>query len=87
MKIQNYRMNGLDLYQKQVEKQQQTKQTAQKEDKVEISKEAKQLQKASGTEQERHEKIESIKKQIESGTYTIDPNEIAKSMIRFFRKQ
>lgn len=87
MKIQNYRLNGLELYQKQAEKQQPTKQTVAKEDKLEISKEAKQLQKANGTEQDRHEKIQNIKQQIENGTYTIDPNEIAKSIIHFFRKQ
>lgn len=87
MRIQNYRTNGLNVYQKQVEKLEPQKQPKKQEDKVEISAEAKELQKAKEMMAQRNEKIQQIKQQVESGSYVIDAKEVAKSMIHFFRKQ
>lgn len=86
MRIQKYGSTDLHLYQKQVE----TKRVVEaknQQDKIEISEEAKQLQRANSMSQERQEKVQKLKHQIETGTYKIDPKEIAKSMIQFYRKQ
>jgi len=87
MRIQNYRTNGIDLYNKQVEKNQPKSEVKQKEDKLEISKEAQALQKSKEMIQQRQEKVQRIEQQVQSGTYSINAKEIAKSMIDFFRKQ
>jgi len=87
MRIQNYRTNGIDLYNKQVEKNQPKSQVKAKEDKLEISVEAQALQKSKEMIQQRQEKVQRIEQQVQSGTYSINAKEIAKSMIDFFRKQ
>jgi len=86
MRIDRYGSADLNLYQKQMETKKVTKSNSQ-QDKIEISERAKQLQRANVLGQERQEKVQKIKHQIETGTYKIDPKEIAKSMIEFYRKQ
>lgn len=73
-------------YQKQLENQRIPKMKAQ-EDKVEISFQAKQLQRVNAEEPVRYEKVLALKQEIESGGYKIDPNLIARGMVRFYEKQ
>jgi negative regulator of flagellin synthesis FlgM len=86
MKIQNYRSSSIHLYQKQLDQQKLTKKRSQ-EDKIEISTQAKELQRMSEIELERQEKVQKMIEQVESGAYAIDAKEIAKSLIQFYRKQ
>ena len=57
-----------------------------KTDVVEISREAKEMQSISSIEKERQTKVEELKAQVEDGTYNLQPNQIAKSMIDYYRK-
>ena len=57
-----------------------------KTDVVEISREAKEMQSISSIEKERQTKVEELKAQVQNGTYKLQPNEIAKSIIDYYRK-
>ena len=46
---------------------------------------AKDLQKLSAMEKERAAKVEKIKSQVESGTYKIDPKQIAEKMVAYYK--
>ena len=48
--------------------------------------EAKEMQSISSIEKERQTKVEELKAQVQNGTYTPQPNQIAKSMIDYYRK-
>ncbi|WP_071460829.1 flagellar biosynthesis anti-sigma factor FlgM [Bacillus massilinigeriensis] len=58
-----------------------------KADKVEISSAAKEMQQMSRVQQERTQRVESLKNQVENGTYKQEPKETAKSMLEFFFKK
>lgn len=55
-----------------------------KKDKIEISNEALQLQKLGSIELERQEKVDAIKKEIQSGNYQINTRKIAEKMYSFW---
>ena len=87
MKINNYGTQGVNPYKKinkveQSNKAESTKGT----DKVEISAAAKELQQGSQVSSARMEKIESLKKQIQSGTYEVNAKDVAKSILNFYSK-
>lgn len=83
MKINHIGRLNINPYNKQAGKMDQV-QKAGKKDKIEISPEAKNLQKIGNIELERQEKIEAIKKEIQSGQYEINTKEIAKKMYSFW---
>lgn len=82
MKINNIGRLNVNPYQ-QVGKMEQVQKTN-KKDKIEISSEAMNLQKIGNIELQRQEKIDSIKKDIQSGQYEVNPKEIAKKMYSFW---
>lgn len=82
MKINNIGRLNVNPYQ-QVGKMEQVQKTN-KKDKIEISSEAMNLQKIGNIELQRQEKIDSIKKNIQSGQYEVNPKEIAKKMYSFW---
>lgn len=87
MKINNFGTQGINPYKKvnkvdQTNKSEGTKGT----DKVEISSAAKELQQVSQVSGARTEKIEALKKQIQSGTYEVNAQDVAKSIINFYAK-
>ena len=55
-------------------------------DKVQISAEAKQLQKTQSYAVEREAKVAQLKEQIQSGTYEINPKAIAEGISDFYSK-
>ncbi|MFB4165210.1 flagellar biosynthesis anti-sigma factor FlgM [Alteribacillus sp. JSM 102045] len=61
-----------------------TEGTKQERDKVEISSTAKQMQQGEEMDATRQEKIDALKKKIESGTYQVDPKATAKKFIDFW---
>lgn len=89
MKINgNFGSMNVNPYKKQLDKMKSINSEAgKKADKLEISSEAKQLLNGSRFEAERQEKIESLKQQIESGTYQVDPKKVAQKMYEFWTKQ
>lgn len=87
MKINNFRPSGVNPYQNQQNKMDHLEKSKQKKtDVVEISPEAKEMQSISSIDKERQTKVEELKAQVQNGTYTPQPNQIAKSMIDYYRK-
>ncbi len=86
MKINHLNSANINPYKRNLEKQPDAVQPAKKQDQVEISTKAKELQQQNGIVQSRQEKVAAIKQQVESGTYTIDPKAIAKSIINHYQK-
>jgi negative regulator of flagellin synthesis FlgM len=84
----NIRTGNINPYSKQLNKQQQLEKTSQtRTDKVEISSAAKELQKGGPIESARQERVESLKKQVQSGNYQVDPQAVAKKMVNYFSGQ
>lgn len=87
MKINNFRPSGVNPYSNQQNKMDQPEKLKHKKtDVVEISREAKEMQSISSIEKERQTKVEELKAQVQDGTYNLQPNQIAKSMIDYYRK-
>lgn len=85
MKINHVGPMGVNPYKRQLDKQVNLEQSTRKTtDKVEISSAAKELQESLQITKERQEKVEEIKQQVQTGTYTIDSKEIAKGIYNFF---
>ncbi|KJE27696.1 flagellar biosynthesis anti-sigma factor FlgM [Geobacillus kaustophilus] len=85
MKIHHIGPMGVNPYQRQLAKTERLAAGKASSDKVEISKEAKELQEAVSWEQARQAKLEELRQQIESGTYQVDPKAVAKRMIDYYR--
>lgn len=75
----------MNPYKKNLEKSAELSKTTAKQDKVEISTAAKDLQ-TNEVSNGRQEKLNEIKSQIESGTYTVDPKAVAKGLLKFYQK-
>ncbi len=88
MKINGY--NPIQPYQKHVNKVQQDNQAktdVKKQDQVEISSEAKNMQSAPRIELERSDKVNELKQQVSSGTYKVNPEDVAKKMLAYWNKK
>jgi negative regulator of flagellin synthesis FlgM len=87
MKINNIGPSGINPYQRQMNKMDNAAKTPGKSaDRVEISSAAKEMQQVSQFANERKAKVEELKLQVENGTYQINPNEVAKSILNFYKK-
>ncbi|UHA61567.1 flagellar biosynthesis anti-sigma factor FlgM [Metabacillus litoralis] len=87
MKINNIGSMGVNPYKRNQEKSDLANQKSQvQKDKVEISTEAIDLQQSNEVAKAREEKVQAIKAQLENGTYRIDPKEIAKGLLNFYKK-
>ena len=86
MKINQFGPVGMNPYKKQMNKVVQTEKATQT-DKVEISSAAKQLQETSPITIERQQKVEALKKQVQSGTYKVNAEDVAKSVYDFYFKK
>lgn len=86
MKINRPGLFGVNPYQKQMEKMDHVKQANKKQDKVEISSAAKEMQQANQLSAERQEKIDALKQQIQNGTYEVDVKATAKGIMDFYFK-
>jgi len=87
MKINSTGFNKIQFYQNQLKiaGNQQSKQK--KEDQVEISSQAKDLQSASKILSDREERVQQLKQQVQEGSYEINPSAIAEKMINYFNKK
>ena len=89
MKINHFGpTNNVNPYQRQLNKVNQTEQSGKKaSDKLEISSAAKEMQQVSQSASSRQAKVDELKIQVENGTYTINPKEIAKSIVNYYDKR
>ncbi|MDV2684295.1 flagellar biosynthesis anti-sigma factor FlgM [Alkalihalophilus sp. As8PL] len=83
MKINPYQSIQQNPYRKQVEQSEKLPE-AKKVDKLEISSQALEMQKGNPLEKARQEKVEALKKQIESGEYRVDKEAVAQKMYDFW---
>lgn len=74
---------NVNPYNKQMDKVDKLQGTK-KQDKIEISTEALELQKGSQFEIERQEKVAELKSKIESGEYKVNPEEVARNMYSYW---
>jgi negative regulator of flagellin synthesis FlgM len=87
MRINHYNSIQNNPYKNQVQNMKQEKvQSGYKKDELQISEEAKKLLSSSKFETDRAEKISEIKSQVDNGTYKVNINETAKSIINFWQK-
>jgi negative regulator of flagellin synthesis FlgM len=87
MRINHFNSIQNNPYKKQTQDmKQESVQSAYKKDEIRISDEAKKLLSSSKFEQERAEKVNEIKRQVESGNYQVSPSKIAISILDFWRK-
>lgn len=84
MRIDKFGLPGINPYKRQFDKETQVKKNAIKQDKVEISAAAKELQQLSQWTVEHQEKVRKLKEQVQNGTYQIDAKAIAKSVYQFY---
>lgn len=86
MKVNTSGVDRIQLYQNNVKKIEQEK-PQQREDKVEISSQAKDLQMASQLIADREERVQQLKKQVEEGSYKVQPTLVAEKMLQYFNKK
>jgi negative regulator of flagellin synthesis FlgM len=84
MRIDKFGLMGVNPYKRQFDKEMQAKKPVAKQDKVEISKAAKELQQISQWTVEHQEKVRKLKEQVQNGTYQIDAKTIAKSIYKYY---
>ena len=85
MKINNFRPVNMNPYNKQLDKVGKLQaQSANQKDKIEISKEALEMQITSQYEVERQQKLDELKNKIESGEYKVNPQELAQKMYSYW---
>lgn len=85
MKIQGPNLTKLTAYRAQLQ-QTDPKKKMNREDQLDISSAAKQLQKSDKANTERAEYVQNIKKAIKSGQYEVDHEKVAQKMIDFWSK-
>lgn len=80
-------MHSVKAYQKNQEVQELQKQDqVKKQDQVEISSEAKKMAKSSEISTDRMELVQEVKQQVNSGTYKVNHEEVAKKLYDFWNK-
>ncbi|RKQ35580.1 flagellar biosynthesis anti-sigma factor FlgM [Oceanobacillus halophilus] len=84
MKINGPHQTNFNPYKNILQKQANIKKEVNKQDQIEISNEAKQLQGNDKVSEKRAAYVQSIKNQVESGEYQVDPEKTAKKMIEFW---
>ncbi|WP_062354113.1 flagellar biosynthesis anti-sigma factor FlgM [Bacillus kwashiorkori] len=86
MKITNFGPNGINPYKKPLVKTDSNiGKRDSKSDQIEISEEALKLQQQAQTDPARQAKIAEIKQQIETGTYRVDHQQLAKSIHQYYK--
>lgn len=87
MKINNIGQFGVNPYKQNVNKLDAVAKGSKTADKIEISNVAKELQQTPNVVAQRQERIDEITVQIENGTYRVNTNETAKSILDFYSKK
>ncbi|MBB5149717.1 MULTISPECIES: flagellar biosynthesis anti-sigma factor FlgM [Ureibacillus] len=85
MKINPINTNSVNPYTKQQRNVNTVKAKNAFADRIEISDAAKEMQVVSDYSQERAEKIQKLKKEIQSGQYKVDAQKVAEDMLKYYR--
>jgi len=87
MKIYNYGVNKVNPYQNQSLKTEQIKKsTLNVTDQLEISSAAKDLQGIKSFADERAERVQQLKEQVQSGNYKVDAQKLASDILKYHRR-
>ncbi|WP_397537239.1 flagellar biosynthesis anti-sigma factor FlgM [Rummeliibacillus pycnus] len=87
MKIYNYGVNKVNPYQNQSLKTEQVKKnTLNVTDQLEISSAAKDLQGIKSFADERAERVQQLKEQVQSGNYKVDAQKLASDILKYHRR-
>lgn len=86
MKINGPNHSNFNPYQKQLNKSAEVKQQPNRQDKLEISKQAQEMHGSDKPDPARQKRVEQLKMDVESGNYKVDTNATAQKMIDFFSK-
>lgn len=87
MKIQGPNLTKLAAYRAQLQQQQtDPKKKVNREDQLDISSAAKQLQESKKANTQRAEYVQNIKNEVKSGQYVVDNEKVAQKMIDFWSK-
>lgn len=87
MKIPKINIPAINPYKaNDLKTQKTTQKTQQHADKLEISSHAKQLSEVSSYSVERNEQLQAIQKQIEAGTYKVNPDQLAAKLLSYYNK-
>jgi negative regulator of flagellin synthesis FlgM len=87
MKIQGPNLAKLTAYHTQLQQQTDPKKKVSREDQLDISSTAKQLQETKKINTQRTEYVQEIKNAVESGQYKVDHEKVAQKMIDFWSKR
>ncbi|KPL59589.1 flagellar biosynthesis anti-sigma factor FlgM [Rossellomorea vietnamensis] len=88
MKINSIGNQNINPYKRNLNKMDQVGKTGKPaSDKIEISSAAKEMQEVSKLGKERQARVDSLKDQVQSGNYTIDPKAVAKGLKNFYNGQ
>ncbi|MEY9971893.1 negative regulator of flagellin synthesis FlgM [Lysinibacillus sp. RC46] len=85
MKITSYGINAVNAYKNQVRDVKSSANKASFADKIEISKTAQEMQGVSTYSTERAERVQQLKKDINSGEYKVDARKVAEDMLKYYR--
>ena len=85
MKINHINLNAINTYRTQATKQNSTQNKASFKDTLEISTKAQQMQSTKTYAQQRTEKVEELKQQVNSGEYKVDAKKVAEDMLNYYR--
>ncbi|KAA0548325.1 flagellar biosynthesis anti-sigma factor FlgM [Bacillus sp. BGMRC 2118] len=85
MKINNLGPINVNPYKKNMSKVDNLPKSQSKTDKVEISSAALELRQNSKVVMDRAERVEALRHQVEAGTYSVDAESVAKSVIQYFK--
>lgn len=87
MKIQRPNQTHLNIYNNQMNNQLQKRESIKKQDQIQISNAAKQLQHDIKMNENRANYVENLKNKIETGQYEVDFNQTAEKMIEFWSRR
>lgn len=85
MKITGIQLTNINPYNKAQRPAQAQKIGTSFADKLEISSAAKDMQVTSGYKEQRAERVQQLKAEIESGEYQVDSRKIAEDMLKYYR--
>lgn len=87
MKIHGPNQTNFNPYKSHMQKQAEVKKELNKEDQLEISSQAKQLQESKKPNAKRAAYVQEIKNAVEAGEYKVNPEKTAEKMIAFWSKK
>lgn len=87
MKIQGSNSTNLNVYKNQLQRQANLKKNEEKNDQLNISNEAKQLQEMKKTNSKRSAYVDSIKREVNTGKYEVNVERTSQRMIDFWTKR